>query len=61
LGRKKELRKKIEGLERVIREHQEKIAKERANPSPNWRYIAYWEKEIRSRQRDIERLRKRLQ
>ncbi|MCL6642310.1 MAG: hypothetical protein K6T71_03165 [Candidatus Bipolaricaulota bacterium] len=60
MGRRKDLRKKIKGLEEVIRRHQEKIAEEKAKPSPNWRYIAYWEKEILSRERDIERLRKRL-
>jgi hypothetical protein len=48
------------GRQRVIEEHFQKIAEERAKPTPNQYLISYWEKEIRHRRREIERLRKRL-
>jgi hypothetical protein len=60
LGWRKKLREKIAGRERDIEEHRRKIAEERAKPYPNRRLIAYWEKEIRVRQKIIEQLKKRL-
>lgn len=59
--RRKALQKRIRGLQEMIQEHQQKLAKERAKPHPNLRLIAYWEKEIRVRQKEIERLQRRLQ
>jgi peptidoglycan hydrolase CwlO-like protein len=58
--RRKALQKRIVGLQEMIQEHQQKLAEERAKPHPNARLIAYWEKEIRVRQKEIERLQMRL-
>ena len=47
MGRNKDLRKKIEGNRRMVREHRAKIAQERQSPNPRDFLIAYWEKRIR--------------
>ncbi len=60
LGWRKKLRKRIAALERVIAEHQQKLAEERAKTHPDQRLIAYWEKEIRARKGALERLKRRL-
>jgi len=44
----------------VIQYHREKIAHEKRKTTPDFQNIAYWEKEIRSRQNDIDRLNKKL-
>ncbi|MCX8103151.1 MAG: hypothetical protein N3E42_01740 [Candidatus Bipolaricaulota bacterium] len=60
MGWRKKLRKQIAAPERVIADHQRKLTLERAKAHPNQRLIAYWEKEIRARQKALERLKKRL-
>jgi peptidoglycan hydrolase CwlO-like protein len=60
VGWRKKLRKRIAALERVIVEHQQKLAEERAKVHPDQRLIDYWEKEIRARQETLKRLKKRL-
>lgn len=57
---KRRLRRRIASLERMINEHKEKIAGERSKASSNERLIAYWEKEIKAFQGNIERAKKRL-
>ncbi|CGG50493.1 Cell wall-associated polypeptide CWBP200 [Streptococcus pneumoniae] len=51
----KQIRKRIEGLEKQIRQHKEKIAK---NPRAQSR--PHWEKEIRAWENEVARLKKRL-
>ena len=58
--RRKALKKRIVGLQETIQEHQQKLAEEQTKPHPNRRLIAYWEKEIRVRQKELERLQERL-
>ena len=60
MGWRKKLRKRIAALERVIAEHQQKLAEERAKAHPDRRLIAYWEKELRVRQEALKRLKRRL-
>ena len=60
MGRNKDLRTLIAGLERSTREHEAKIETERARPMPNLERIAGWESEIRSFRERIDRLLRRL-
>lgn len=55
MGRSKKLRKHIAGRERQIEIHK-KIAEERMKPSPDWKLIHKWEKDIAIFQREIEEL-----
>jgi len=57
---KRRYRRKIESLEGRIREHQEKIQREKEKDKPDEGLIAYWEREIRSFQEAIRRAKKRL-
>ena len=57
---KRRYRRKIESLEERIREHQEKIQREKEKDKPDEGLIAYWEREIRSFQKAIRRAKKRL-
>lgn len=56
MGRGKKLRKHIAGRERQIEIHKQKITEERMKPSPNWKLIHKWEKDIAIFQREIEEL-----
>ncbi len=51
MGRNKSLRKRIEGEERVIREHQEKIDLELSLAFPNQHLIKKWQKDIERHER----------
>jgi len=57
---KRRYRRKIESLEERIREHQEKIQREREKDKPDEGLIAHWEEEIRAFQEAIRRAKKRL-
>jgi len=46
--RKKSLKKAIASYDKIIREHEEKIKKEKFRNSPNFELVDYWEKEIKS-------------
>jgi hypothetical protein len=60
VGRNKDLRKSIAGLERSIRLHQDKIKAERSKPFPNDGSIAHWEAEIERFRKRKEILTRRL-
>lgn len=60
MGQSKKLRKHIAGRERQIELHKQKIIEEQAKPSPDWRLIRKWEKDIAIFQREIEELAARL-
>ncbi|TWG29691.1 RHS repeat-associated protein [Geobacillus sp. C56-T2] len=51
----KQVRKRIEGLEKQIKKHKEKISK-----NPNSTAVKHWEKEIEAWEKEIARLKKRL-
>jgi len=52
--------RKIESLEERIREHQEKIRRERERDNPDEGLIAHWEREIRAFEEGIRRAKRRL-
>lgn len=60
MGKNKNLRKIIRGLERQAREHQDKISQEVLKPSPNEEWIAGWQREIAAAHERIKRLTRRL-
>lgn len=60
MGENKKRRKQIEGLEKVIREHQEKIKKEMQKNQPDQILINVWEKHIRKAETNIRKKRSRL-
>lgn len=60
MGRNQEIRKHIVGHQRVIAEHQAKIAQEEAQPNPNRELIALWTRHIAIHQQAIEKYQKRL-
>ena len=47
MGRNKEIRKKIEGHQRMLAEHRAKIQRELDTAKPRRELIAYWERRIR--------------
>ncbi len=57
---KKEFLKQIESLNRQIREHEAKIAKERNRASPSAGKIRHWETEITAFRNAIAKAEKRL-
>lgn len=59
MGENKDVRKRIQGLERQIALHQEKLAAERLL-DPSSQVLGHWEKEIRNWQAQVERLKRRL-
>lgn len=59
MGNKK-IYKKIEGLQRVIDEHLEKIENELAKDSPNFGRIHHWDAEINAARERIARLQSRI-
>lgn len=60
MGKNKRIRKQIASLEWQIEHHKEKIAEEYTKPSPDWRSIRKWEKDITIFQQAVKRLRERL-
>ena len=56
----KRLKKKIEGLKKQIRQHEDKIRKERMKNSPDEGMIKHWEGEIVSFRAGIEKIIRRL-
>jgi len=57
VGRNQQLRKRIAGQQRVIREHEDKIAEELQRGAPDIRLIRKWERDIDKAQklmRDLE-------
>jgi hypothetical protein len=60
MGENQKRRKQIEGLERVIVEHEKKIAKEMEKYEPNQTLIAVWKKHIHKAQTNIHKKQKRL-
>jgi len=60
MGRNKNLRKKIEGHRRMVRQHRAKIERELQSTTPRDFLIAYWEKRIRQVEGEILRLEERL-
>ena len=59
MGETKKIRKKIEGHECAIREHQEKIDRELQSHDPNWILIETWKKHQENARRQIEKLERR--
>ena len=60
MSRNKKIRRNIAGLEKSVREHEEKIEIERSMPAPNLERIAYWESEVESFKKAMDRLLRRL-
>jgi predicted nucleic acid-binding Zn-ribbon protein len=60
MGETKNIRKRLKSLEQNIRNHEDKIAKERQRSNPDQGLIRHWEVEIRAWHREIERLERRL-
>ncbi len=60
MGRNKRTRKRIDGLERRIRQHEQKVAEEMTRLNPDLGLIEHWEKEMRAWRGETERLKKRL-
>lgn len=60
MGRRREILKRIAAHERMVAEHEEKIAAELQKSSPDERLIAVWRKQIANAQAHIAKLRLRL-
>jgi hypothetical protein len=60
MGRNKDMRKKIDGHRRMVREHLAKIEHELQSTSPRQFLIAYWEKRIHEVELEIFRLEEQL-
>ncbi len=60
MGRNKDLRRNITGLERAIARHESKIRHERAKPNPNESLIAHWQGEIEGLKKQLARFMRRL-
>jgi uncharacterized protein (DUF3084 family) len=60
MGRNKDLRKRIDGHRRMVRQHPAKVAQKRQSASPREYLIAYWEKRIHEVEDEIHRLEERL-
>lgn len=52
MGRNKNLRKRLKGIDRSISVHERKIQKELTRPFPNRERIEHWEAEIRNWKRE---------
>ncbi len=57
---KKSVLKSIRSLQRRIAEHQQKIVVEQGKDVPDMGLVRHWEKEIRTFEAKVERLRKRI-
>jgi len=60
MGRNKQIRARIKGLERQVRAHQAKIRRELNKKHPDLGLIRHWQKEIEAWQRQLERLKSKL-
>ena len=60
MGRNKQTRKRIAGQQRVIQEHEKKIAEELQKTTPDFRLIRKWEKDIDKAQKLVRELEKKL-
>jgi hypothetical protein len=60
MGNNKKTRIKIEGLERQIAHHGEKIAEERQQHNPNEGLIRHWQNEVTAWKGRLTRLKRRL-
>lgn len=60
MGRSKDLRRRISGLQRTIEEHETKIRAELTRPHPNEEYIRGWRHEIDVHRSEVARLTRRL-
>lgn len=60
MGRSKVIRKQIQGLEKQIRRHEDKIAHQLAQPYPDNRGIAKWRDDIARLRREITKLERKL-
>ena len=58
---KKQYQKQIRSLEKVIREHEEKIKAEVSKPAPSYYLINHWHKEIENFTKSIQKSIKRLE
>jgi ubiquinone biosynthesis protein UbiJ len=61
MGIARDIRKRIEGHQRIIATHEAKIRTEQAKPYPNEARIELWRKQIANAQAQIEKLERRLQ
>jgi hypothetical protein len=62
MGKNKEIRKKIEGQQKALEEHLEKIAQEKLKPleGQDRGLITYWERTVENCRQNIEKLERRL-
>jgi len=60
MGRNKHIRKRIAGQQRVIREHEDKIAEELRQSTPDIRLIRKWERDVDKAQRLMRDLEEKL-
>lgn len=60
MGKNKQTRKRIAGQQHVIREHEEKIARELQKSSPNLSLIRKWERDIDKAQKLMRELEEKL-
>ena len=60
MGRNKNIRNRIGGLERAIAVHEKKIRNEEVKPNCNTKRISHWRGEIDGWKKQIERLKERL-
>ncbi len=60
MGRNQDLRRKIAGRQKVVKEHEEKIRRERMKSAPDESVIDHWQREIDARRSEIARFNRRL-
>jgi len=60
MGKNKQIRKRIAGHQRVIREHEDKIAAELQKSTPDIRVIRKWERDIDRAQKMMRELEEKL-
>jgi predicted RNase H-like nuclease (RuvC/YqgF family) len=60
MGRNRELKRKIAGLERVIESHEDKIRLELLRPQPDEDLVFSWRREIDAARKRVARLSRRL-
>jgi hypothetical protein len=60
VGKNRQLRKRIAGQQRVIREHEDKVAQELRKRTPDIRLIRKWERDIDKAQKLMRELEQKL-
>jgi ubiquinone biosynthesis protein UbiJ len=60
MGRNRDLRRKITGLQRAIAKHEAKVQRELLEPHPDESLIAHWLDEIDAWKRQVAHLSRRL-